>query len=151
MQISQDAQNASQQFEHFSPQSGQRSAQFSHPSPHGQTVPQSEQSPQLMQKLSAPAQSTHLPHSIHSSPSEQAEHFSQHSIQTEAQLVHPPPQEQTISTQVMHSAHSEQKLDSPTQLIQNPQSTQISPSEHSLQCSPQSGHTAAHEEHPPPQ
>ena len=150
-QISQEAQNSSEHAEQTSPHSGQRSAQFSHPSPQGQTVPQSEQSPQFTQKLSAPAQSTHLPHSTQSSPSEQLEHFSQHSMQTTAQFAHPPPHEQTISTQVMQSAHSEQKLDSPTQDIQKPQSTQISPSEHSEQCSPQSGQTTAQVEHPPPQ
>ena len=91
------------QFEHFSPQSGQISAQFSHPSPQGQTTPQSVQSPHVMQKLSAPAQSTHVPHSVHTSPTEQLEHFSLHSVQTVAQLEHPSPQAHTASTHSMRT------------------------------------------------
>lgn len=131
------------QFEHFSPQSGQISAQFSHPSPQGQTTPQSVQSPHVMQKLSAPAQSTHVPHSVHTSPTEQLEHFSLHSAQTVAQLEHPSPQAHTASTHSRQSEHTAQKSSAPTQFIQFPQSVHSSPSEHSLHFSPHSGHISA--------
>jgi hypothetical protein len=63
-------------------------------------MPQSEHSPQVMQKLSEPAQSTHIPHSTQSSPSEQFKHFSPHSSQMTVQFEHPPPQTQTMSTQL---------------------------------------------------
>ena len=91
-----------------------------------------------------------VPQSIQRSPSEQFKHFSPQVIQIIVQLEHPLPQEHTISVQLLQSIHSEQKFSSPMHSLQNPQSTQISPSEHSLQWLLHSWQTSAQSEQPLP-
>ena len=143
----------SEQFEHFSPQVSQTTAQFEQPYPQEQTIStQSLQSEQLSQKYSAPAHSLQVPQSRQSSPSEHSLQCSLHSGHTVAHSEQPLPQMQTYSEHILHVSQLSQKFPSPpTQSLQTLQPPQISSSAQFVHFSLHSGHTVAHSEQPLPQ